>query len=140
MNGFRVDHKILCGICLLTVVVAGCGADAANRSDFDLSRALIPRDEIRSGGPGKDGIPAIVDPKFVKADRAQFLRDDDIVVGYGADGQTRTYPLRILVWHELVNDTVGGTPIVVSYCPLCATAYWFAWQAFYPNTELYQPN
>lgn len=135
MNGFSGEIEVLrkmrvAGVLAAVVLVAvECDAGTLDRSGFDLSDLRIPRGDIRSGGPGKDGIPAILNPKFVKANRAQFLRKDDIVIGYSAGGQTRAYPLRILVWHELVNDTVGGTPIVVSYCPLCATAMVFARRA-----------
>ncbi|WP_233578694.1 DUF3179 domain-containing protein [Tautonia sociabilis] len=87
--------------------------------DFDLSRATIPREEIRAGGPPKDGIPALTDPEFIAADRAQYLRPDDRVAGVVIGGDARAYPLRILTWHEVVNDTIQGVPVVVSYCPLC---------------------
>lgn len=92
---------------------------------FDLSNATVPRKEILSGGPGRDGIPALLKPRFVPADRADFLRDDDIVMGFAHGDEARAYPIRILNWHELVNDTVGGQKIVVSYCPLCGSGMVF---------------
>jgi hypothetical protein len=92
---------------------------------FDVSNATVPRTEIRSGGPPRDGIPALLKPKFVKAGEATFLRDEDIVMGFARGGEARAYPIRILNWHELVNDTVGGQKIVVSYCPLCGTGMVF---------------
>jgi len=88
---------------------------------FDISGSLIPRDEIMSGGPPKDGIPAILNPKFESADKAAWLRDSDLVTGVMYNGQAKAYPLRILVWHEAANDTIGGVPILVSYCPLCGS-------------------
>ncbi|MCH7958717.1 MAG: DUF3179 domain-containing protein [Candidatus Hydrogenedentes bacterium] len=102
-------------------------ATASSRSmnGFDLSNASIPIDEILRGGPPRDGIPAILHPKFVPVGGVDYLRDTDRVVGFVQDGIARAYPLRILVWHELVNDTVGGTPIVVTYCPLCGTSMIF---------------
>ena len=86
---------------------------------------IIPLDKIRSGGPPKDGIPSIDDPKFVKANEAEFLFDNDVVIGLEINGETKAYPLPILVWHEIVNDNVGGTPVAVTYCPLCFTTQVF---------------
>jgi len=96
---------------------------------FDLSNASIPEREIRRGGPPRDGIPAILDPKFVSVRDAYYMRDRDQVIGFVADGVARAYPLRILVWHEIVNDTVAGQPIAVTYCPLCGTAMIFSREA-----------
>jgi hypothetical protein len=84
---------------------------------------IIPLDEIKSGGPPKDGIPSIDNPKFVKD--AEFISDDDLVIGLRFNGETRAYPLFILVWHEIVNDKIGNTPVVVTYCPLCFTTQVF---------------
>jgi len=86
----------------------------------------IPLNEILSGGPPKDGIPSVDSPKFVSADDARdFLSDADIGLGLTIHGVSRFYPYKILVWHEIVNDTVGGTPALVTYCPLCATGIVF---------------
>ncbi|MHA1548934.1 MAG: DUF3179 domain-containing protein [Alphaproteobacteria bacterium] len=83
-------------------------------------------DAMLSGGPGKDGIPAIDDPKYWDVDRAnEFLDDGDIVFGLVENGVARAYPQRILVWHEIVNDVVGGTGLAVTYCPLTSTAIAF---------------
>ncbi len=92
---------------------------------FDLSNLQIEPDEIRAGGPPKDGIPSIDHPKFVSPDRADFLQPDDLVLSLTIGGETRSYPLRILVYHELVNDVIRGKPILVTYCPLCGTAMIF---------------
>jgi len=85
----------------------------------------IPLDEILSGGPSKDGIPSIDDPKFVSASGANFLKADDVGLGLSLNGEERFYPYQILVWHEIVNDRVGDTPVLVTYCPLCATGIVF---------------
>lgn len=85
---------------------------------------LIPRDEIHAGGPPKDGIPALTNPKTVQASAAG-LAPADRVIGVVIDGEARAYPLRILNWHEIVNDTLGGKPIAVTYCPLCDSAVVF---------------
>lgn len=92
---------------------------------FDLSNASVPREHILSGGPPKDGIPALTDPAVVSAADASYLRADDRVLGVAIGGQVRAYPIRILNWHEVVNDQLGGVPIVVTYCPLCGTGMVF---------------
>lgn len=81
----------------------------------------IPLDKIRGGGPGKDGIPSIDNPIFSDAKDAEFMSDSDVVIGLEINGDARAYPLFIMVWHEIVNDQVGGTPVSVTYCPLCYT-------------------
>ena len=82
---------------------------------------LIPLDKIKSGGPPKDGIPSIDDPKFSGINDSSFVSDSDIVIGLEINGDRRAYPLSILVWHEIVNDRVGDVPVAVTYCPLCYT-------------------
>jgi len=102
-------------------------ATARSMNGFDLSNARIPVKEILSGGPPRDGIPAIDRPQFWSVSDADgFLRDDDIVLGVARNGHAKAYPLRILVWHEIVNDSVGGDPVVITYCPLCGTGMAFS--------------
>lgn len=79
---------------------------------------------LRSGGPPPDGIPAIDEPRFDDADEAD-LEPNDIVIGFQHNGEARAYPQKILVWHEIVNDRVGGLNVAVTYCPLTATAQAF---------------
>lgn len=82
----------------------------------------VPMEMIVSGGPPKDGIPSIDNPKFVSAAEANaFLSDDEIIFGLFLDGVARAYPTQILVWHEIVNDHVNGRPVLITYCPLCFT-------------------
>jgi hypothetical protein len=85
-------------------------------------RYVVSPDEIVSGGPPKDGIPSIDSPRFIRADEADFLRGEELVVGIFYRGVSKAYPHRILVWHEIVNDVVADEPISVTYCPLCYTA------------------
>ncbi len=92
---------------------------------FDLSNTLIPADEIRHGGPPRDGIPALDDPVFVPADQAGFLNVEDRVLGISIGDVAKAYPIRILDWHEIVNDDFDGNAVVVSYCPLCGTGMAF---------------
>lgn len=82
---------------------------------------LIPFAEVRDGGPGKDGIPAIDDPKFIKANEADYLNDDDLVLGFADGGEVRAYPHKILDWHEIVNDDTPNHSLAVIYCPLTGT-------------------
>ena len=82
---------------------------------------LIPLDKIKGGGPPKDGIPSIDNPIFTDVPNSNFMSDSDVVIGLEINGESKAYPLFILVWHEIVNDKVGGTPVSVTYCPLCYT-------------------
>ena len=92
----------------------------------DGTKHSIPINEILSGGPPKDGIPSIDNPKFVNISEAdEYLSDDNPGLGLSYKGETRFYPYSILVWHELVNDTVAGDPLLISYCPLCLTGIIF---------------
>jgi len=105
------------------------GAEREFKTDF--SRHTVPYAEILSGGPPKDGIPAIDDPKFVTVAEADaWLRDvEPVVLVQAASAQggreARAYPLQILTWHELVNDTLAGVPLTITFCPLCNTAIAF---------------
>jgi len=92
---------------------------------FDLSHSLIPVAEIHHGGPARDGIPAIDRPRFISAGRAEFLQDRDRVLGINRNSVTKAYPIRILNYHEIVNDEFGGEAVVVTYCPLCGTGMAF---------------
>lgn len=92
----------------------------------DVSKRSIPLDELQQGGPPKDGIPAIRNPKFVAVSAASSWLDPAEpvqVVRYA--GEVRVYPLQILIWHELVNDSIGDLPLLVSFCPLCNAAVAF---------------
>jgi hypothetical protein len=92
----------------------------------DLSRKSISLSELKSGGPPKDGIPAIDQPKFVPPQQAAaWLSPKEPVMVVEQAGEARAYPLQILIWHELVNDEIAGLPILVSYCPLCNSALVF---------------
>jgi hypothetical protein len=85
-------------------------------------KSIVPLDQIVSGGPPPDGIPSIDNPKFISVQEAsKFLEDSELVLGLNINGDIRAYPLQILVWHEIVNDEVGGVPVAVTYCPLCFT-------------------
>lgn len=84
-------------------------------SGFDFSKHSIPTDEILSGGPAKDGIPSLTDPKFVTAREATYLEDKDRVIGVEFGGQAKAYPIKILNWHEAANDVAGKTKFLVTW-------------------------
>ena len=92
----------------------------------DFSQHAVAYDSIMSGGVPRDGIPAIDDPSFVSAStQADTLGAEEPVIALTLGGEARAYPLRILTWHEIVNDTVAGQPVAVTYCPLCNAAIVF---------------
>ncbi len=93
--------------------------------DTDFTKSSIDYGEVLSGGPPKDGIPSIDDPKFIAVAEMSGLEDSEPVIGLAINGDARAYPLRVLTWHEIVNDTVGGVPVAVTYCPLCNAAIVF---------------
>ena len=83
---------------------------------------LIPTSEVLDGGPGKDGIPSIDQPVFVPAAEADFVEEDELVVGFKNGNVARAYPHSILDWHEIVNDELDALPVAITYCPLTGTA------------------
>jgi len=92
----------------------------------DFSQRTVDLDSIRSGGPPKDGIPSIDQPRFVSVEAArEWVESKEPVVVVEIDGDARAYPLQILTWHEIVNDRVGGRPVAVTFCPLCNAAVVF---------------
>lgn len=110
---------------MLLVLLLSVHGHAQVLNGFDLRQSLVPADQIFPGGPAKDGIPAIDRPQFVAAAQADFVQPDDQVLGLVVQGGSRAYPLRILNWHEVVNDQLGAEPVVITYCPLCGTGMVF---------------
>jgi hypothetical protein len=87
-------------------------------------------EEIMSGGPPPDGIPSIDQPAFVDQEEAdQWLESNEPVIWVEVDGSARAYPLQILMWHEIVNDTIDGLPVTVTFCPLCNSSFTFEREA-----------
>jgi hypothetical protein len=123
---------LLLGASVLAVGTWGRGGDAVVaqrpgsssgewRTDFQ--KFSVALSEIQSGGPPKDGIPALDRPRFeTVADAARWLKAVEPVIFFERSGDARAYPLQILIWHEIVNDTVGGGPVTVTFCPLCNTS------------------
>jgi hypothetical protein len=112
--------------------LAGCGANSGSPPDpgsvefdtgawsTDFSERSVPLEDFVGGGPGKDGIPAIDRPRFVALEEGEgFLEDREPVAAVELGGAAKAYPIRIMVWHEIVNDEIAGKPIALTYCPLC---------------------
>lgn len=103
-------------IAVVLILVFGIITAGYNTADgFDLSTHSIPIDEIESGGPAKDAIPALTNPVFVSSTEATFLDDKDIVLGVEIDGRAKAYPVKILNWHEAVNDKLSGQSILATW-------------------------
>ena len=119
--GMRIAWAGALGLSLALATAAAAGPESWKfewpRTDF--SRHSIDYGEIFSGGPPKDGIPAIDNPSFLHQAEVTDLADTEPVVGLIINGDARAYPLRVLLWHEICNDTVGGVPVAVTFCPLC---------------------
>lgn len=115
----RIARQVFLFLAAAGLLVAG--STARGEEPF----ALIKPTEILAGGPAKDGIPALTHPKAIEANDADFLDAADRVIGVTVNGESRAYPLRILIWHEIVNDMLGETPIAVTYCPLCDSSLVF---------------
>ena len=94
-------------------------------SGFSLDNPQVAVQDIRPGGPPPDGIPAIVAPEMIAPDEAGYLADEDQVVGLRIGQDARAYPLKILNYHQVINDRVGGVPLAVTYCPLSGAALVF---------------
>ncbi|MBA3552033.1 MAG: DUF3179 domain-containing protein [Actinobacteria bacterium] len=120
--------RIAAGVIGLLLFLAACGGGAEAPSSqpgtADPS-ALVDPSEIISGGPPPDGIPPIDEPKFIRPSEATWLAPQEPVIAIDLNGDARAYPAQIMTWHEIVNDTVGGVPVTVTYCPLCNTGIAF---------------
>jgi len=135
----RPEMKKLCLFLILSVLVipfAGCiGQETAPSEESPLPeeeyeikvtpegvKYIVDPEKIGSGGPPKDGIPSIDNPRFVSVEEAdQWIEDFELVLAITYKGVKRVYPLQIMVWHEIVNDTIAGDPILITYCPLCGS-------------------
>ena len=126
-TGSRCHSLLYVSVMVVALMLISSAALAVERiNGFDVSNAVIDVHQILSGGPKKDGIPAIDKPKFVVAKRVDYLSPEDRVLGLVIDGVAKAYPVKILNWHEIVNDRIRSNSFVVTYCPLCGTgaAFW----------------
>ena len=104
--------KYIAPIFLVIVLAFPFPAHAA----WDYSKHSIPVEDIRGGGPPRDGIPALSNPNYLTAREAdELLQPDERVLGLTLKGVSRAYPIRIMSWHELVNDEIAGLPYLVSW-------------------------
>jgi len=124
----KILFKVLTFVCASFLVTTTSMADpnpaGYENWNTDFSIHNIPMVEVQSGGPQKDGIPAIDDPKFVSIPEATHGGNEP-VIGFSHNGEAKAYPLSVLMWHEIANDVVGGHPFAVTYCPLCNAAIVF---------------
>ncbi len=94
---------------------------------------ILDQSEVFDGGPGKDGIPSVDDPKFINTSEVDFNREADLVLAIKIDAEIKGYSHVILDWHEIVNDRVGGQSVAITYCPLTGTG--IAWDRFVGGSE-----
>ena len=111
---------------ILIALTVSLSVAAETLNGFDVSNSTLPEGSLVSGGPPRDGIPSIDKPRYVSAADATFMQPDDVVLGLVMDNAAIAYPRHILNWHELVNDVIGGEPVLISYCPLCGTGMAFS--------------
>lgn len=122
--------KVVLFVTLFATIACGQSAAQAQTHDllaggFDVTKRVIALERIVSGGAAKDDTPAIDEPRFIPGDQAAFPADDDLVIGVVAASSAKAYPLRILAWHEIINDRLDDTPVAVTFCPLTASALVF---------------
>jgi hypothetical protein len=128
---FRTMRRTVSGLTVFALLnIAAQAADVPQQwlsewPDTDFEQHSIDYGEVLSGGPPKDGIPSIDDPGFSPIADINDIPDTEPVVIFSHGGETKVYPLRILTWHEIVNDHIGGLPVAVTYCPLCNAAIVF---------------
>ena len=119
----------LAAVVLLAAIAAPACAQMPPTGEFpntDFDKRIVDLSEIMSGGPPRDGIPAVDEPRYTSTeDAGEWLDPDEPVIAVEIDGEARAYPLQILIWHEIANDSLGGTPIAVTFCPLCNSAIVF---------------
>jgi len=136
MKVIEMNKTLIFLLALGSILMVGCNSinqsNINNNEDSngiktlpDGTKYIIHPDKILSGGPSKDGIPSIDNPKFISANEADWLNDDDLVLGLVYKGIVKAYPHRILNWHEIVNDKVESEKVLITYCPLCRTGIAF---------------
>ncbi len=118
---------------LLLLSLIGCAEEqtadiVTPESEYEIKvtsegvKYIVDPQKIIGGGPPKDGIPSIDNPKFVSLEEAdEWIQDNELVLAIIYKGVTRVYPLQIMVWHEIINDIIAGDPILITYCPLCGS-------------------
>ncbi|MBI4469383.1 MAG: DUF3179 domain-containing protein [Acidobacteria bacterium] len=135
MSSIREVFSLVCAIVLMALTIPTLpvkareliepqGALAGWRTNR--SKRSVDLAELIRGGPPKDGIPAIDNPRVVSiAEARRWLKPQEPVISVDMAGEARAYPLQILIWHEIVNDRIGNAPVAVTFCPLCYSAQVF---------------
>ncbi len=124
-------HKIIAAAVLSSTVLTACGGDNPTGNDSGDTNNSVACDLFSNfvfdGGPGRDGIPALTNPDVApdSSPDASFLTPDSRVIGVVQNGAARAYPMAVMWWHEIANDTLGGEPILVTYCPLTGSGLAF---------------
>lgn len=113
------------------IIIGGSGSGSGNGNGND--SWSIDKSKVFDGGPGKDGIPALLDPKLINAANASYLFDDDLVLGIKNGDEIIALPHRILDWHEIVNLDIKDQSLAITYCPLTGTGV--AWNRIFNNTK-----
>jgi hypothetical protein len=118
-----MPEPLRCAAALLLSIgaLAAGAADAARKGGFALTKLEVELDALVEGGPGKDGIHSVDAPRFAELPEATWLGPDTEVLGLKVGDQARAYPVRILEYHQIVNDVIGDAPVLVSYDPLAGT-------------------
>lgn len=131
-NPVRLNYVI---ILLIGIPLIGFGQNRLLQNwQTNTDKALIELDELKRGGPPKDGIPSIDNPAFISTDEARsWITDKEPVIAIEYKGKTRAYPLQVMIWHEIVNDRINGDPVLATFCPLCYSAL-VSW----PGTDIYE--
>ena len=124
MPSGKSSFLVITGL-LMALFVYKFAISAGPTNGFDLSNSTLPVEQILHGGPPRDGIPALSNPKLIAAAQATYLQPQDRIVGIDLHGEARAYPIAILNWHEIVNDEIDGQRFAITYCPLCGTAVAF---------------
>jgi len=118
-------RKVKYMIIIMLITVFSISLLGKTLNGFKIENPLVPAYEILHGGVIRDGIPSIDNPRFIQADDVEDINQHDYILGVEMDGVAKAYPIRILNWHEVVNDTIGSYPIVITYCPLCGSGMVF---------------
>ncbi len=111
-------------VALLSLITISSGF-SQTKNGFNLANASIPIAQIFAGGPPRDGIPALTNPAIIHPIEASYLDGGDRVIGLQIDGEARAYPIKIMDYHEVVNDKLAKQSVVVTYCPLCGSGIVF---------------
>jgi hypothetical protein len=111
---------------VLLLLIQNANGQQLGEFNTNFEKRSIEIEELIDGGPGKDGIPSIDNPGFVSQEEAaDWLRGREPVISLRINGEAKAYPIQILMWHEIVNDEIGGIPVAVTFCPLCYSAIVF---------------